>query len=116
MLLIVIFLENGWVRNLVAEGIEPNPGPSWKAFTTKTKVKMEGLASEIENDNKLATLLENIRKSTPDKNIDTDHITPYLDSAIDMDKTLKKWSYEVIQKLDPKSKGKISLLFFEISL
>jgi hypothetical protein len=30
---LLIFLENDWIRNLTAEGIEPNPGPcNWKTF------------------------------------------------------------------------------------
>mmetsp|Transcript_19795 Transcript_19795/g.27633 ORF Transcript_19795/g.27633 Transcript_19795/m.27633 type:complete len:670 (-) Transcript_19795:96-2105(-) len=34
----LIFAE--WIRNLVLEGIEPNPGPSWKEFEKQLEVKL----------------------------------------------------------------------------
>lgn len=52
--------QGGWRRNLVAEGIEPNPGPSWPDFLEMMKQKLEDEYQKAEEP--LSALKRNVEK------------------------------------------------------
>lgn len=100
----------GWKRDLVLEGIEPNPGPSWQEFVEKLKIKV-GEEDFKELQPFLTTLKEKLRPKTIVPH--TDDILDYLNTnreQLERDRIPIKVLKETVDEL--KSKGKCSIMIY----
>lgn len=92
---------SGWTRNLIAEGIEANPGPTWDEFVEAFDKKFKaGIPKPVETA--LQKLHDSISTAFPDKLfIDTKLITRYLkDNAANHDEQLVDLVKEIINSLE----------------